>query len=959
MKEYCFTEYHCKYYSHFLTRYSLNEKDRLSMSLFNAAVDLNPHQIEAALFAVRSPLSKGVILADEVGLGKTIEAGLVLCQYWAERKRKILIITPASIRKQWALELESKFNLPVSVLDRNSFNNRQSDIQTFLKKEIIIVSFNFASMIKNDIKLIPWDLAVIDEAHKLRNSYRKSNVVGQNIKWATEGIKKLLITATPIQNSLLELYGLASMIDDCLFGDLTAFRAQFMNNSNIRELKERMIPFCKRTLRKQVIEYVNYTERKAITIPFNPTDSEQIFYEQISEFLTKEDLMSIPKKQKHLTQLIMRKLLASSSNAILGTLHLLQQRIELLKKKKVTDKSLLNSFITDDDIDNDLLDDILNSDDDDSFDTEESTIDLPAIDAESNLINALIKAGNQIGIDTKTKSLLSALEIGFRKMEENEAKQKAVIFTESRRTQEYLFEFLESNGYQDKVLMFNGSNKDKRANYIYSKWLNSNTHSGKVSGSRDIDIRTALVEAFSDDTMIMIATEAAAEGVNLQFCSLVINYDLPWNPQRIEQRIGRCHRYGQKHDVVVINFLNEKNAADKRVLELLSEKFELFDGVFGASDEVLGILESGVDFEKRIFNIYQGCRSKDEIEKAFQLLQSEMETAIKERMQDTQKLLIDNFDEDVHSRLKMQLESTKTILDFYSDKFWKISQFILEKDANFYDDSHRFLLHRTLGDKIFKGEYRLISKENAVGNEDPKTDHFLYRMSHPLGEIVIDLAKKLNSSPIELDFNITDHSNHIHVVEQLKGFSGFIQLIKLTIDTYEKEEHLIFTCFKKSGDIIDQETCEKLFLCEAKKGGGILIPEEVQTKLNLESERQVNASVSLSLERNNKFFNEAREKLEKWAEDMILSSEKALKDTKEQIKLLKRESRLATSLEEQTIIQHKIQNLEKLQRKQRQDIFKAEDEIMEKRDILIDQLEKRLSSKQEKEILFVAKWKVV
>ena len=116
-------------------------------------------------------------------------------------------------------------------------------------------------------------------------------------------------------------------------------------------------------------------------------------------------------------------------------------------------------------------------------------------------------------------------------------------------------------------------------------------------------MRSALVDYFRDNGRIMIATEAAAEGINLQFCSLVVNYDLPWNPQRIEQRIGRCHRYGQEHDVVVVNFLNRRNEADKRVFQLLSEKFRLFDGVFGASDEVLGALESGVDIERGSRNL--------------------------------------------------------------------------------------------------------------------------------------------------------------------------------------------------------------------------------------------------------------------------------------------------------------------------------------------------------------------
>ena len=194
------------------------------------------------------------------------------------------------------------------------------------------------------------------------------------------------------------------------------------------------------------------------------------------------------------------------------------------------------------------------------------------------------------------------------------AARKALIFTESRRTQEYLKTFLESHGYGGQVVLFNGTNGGPEATAIYERWVEKNRDTGRASGSRAVDVRTALIEHFRDEATILLATEAAAEGINLQFCSLVINYDLPWNPQRIEQRIGRCHRYGQKHDVVVINFLNERNEADRRVLELLGEKFSLFNGVFGASDEVLGTIESGVDFEKRILAIYQECRTPEEIE---------------------------------------------------------------------------------------------------------------------------------------------------------------------------------------------------------------------------------------------------------------------------------------------------------------------------------------------------------
>ena len=223
--------------------------------------------------------------------------------------------------------------------------------------------------------------------------------------------------------------------------------------------------------------------------------------------------------------------------------------------------------------------------------------------------------------NAKGLALLQALQTGFRKAAELGAEDKAIIFTESRRTQDYLVRLLSQHGYEGQIVLFNGTNSDPESKETYKRWKERHQGSDQVSGSPTADMRAALVEQFRSTAKIMIATEAAAEGINLQFCSMVVNYDLPWNPQRIEQRIGRCHRYGQKHDVVVINFLNQANAADQRVFELLDEKFRLFSGVFGASDEVLGAIESGVDFERRIVDIYQDCRTTEAINAEFEQLQ--------------------------------------------------------------------------------------------------------------------------------------------------------------------------------------------------------------------------------------------------------------------------------------------------------------------------------------------------
>lgn len=965
------TAYHAKYFACELTRIGGAGMERLSRSLFDACVDLNPHQIEAALFAFRSPISKGVLLADEVGLGKTVEAGLVLCQLWAERRRRLLVICPASIRKQWALELAEKFNLPTVILDAKEYRDRQARgvPNPFEADEIVITSMHFASARASDVRPAQWDLVVIDEAHKLRNAYRPSNRMGQNIRWALEDRRKVLLTATPLQNSLLELYGLSTLIDDHLFGDLASFRTQFVNvGGNLEDLRNRLRTFSIRTLRRQVVEYIQYTERRLITRPFKPTEQEHKLYEAVSAFLQRTDTYALPHRQRHLTALIVRKLLASSPQAVAATLEAMRDRLIAIRDNLPVPEELAERLIADEEIEDELLDEMIDSpsqplSDEDSEEQPKAPAEAeqaePAIDrqkllAEIDELNRYSQWARSIGIDTKTRSLIKALEIGFEKMAEMGAAQRAVIFTESRRTQSYLRDFLEANGYAGRVITFNGTNKEPETTAIYERWVKANEGSGRATGSRPVDVRTAIIEHFRDLGQILIATEAAAEGVNLQFCSLVVNFDLPWNPQRIEQRIGRCHRYGQKHDVVVINFLNEKNEADQRVYELLEEKFSLFSGVFGASDDVLGSIESGVDFERRVLDIYQQCRTPQEIEAAFRRLRHELDEKIQTRMAETRQKLLEHFDEDVHARLRLNLEGARQQLDRVGMMFWRLTRFVLEGRGRFDDATLTFELENPPHEGIPPGHYRLISKE-----QENVPGAFLYRLSHPLGEYVLQKGKELATPAARVIFDISGRPTRIALVEAQTGRSGWLHLQRLVIDSFEREEYLLFSGFDDEGRALDQETMEKMFHCEAKAEPLPSLPFDVEARLAAEADRHAQATISRSLETNNRHFQEAREKLEKWADDMVLAAEKELKDTKERIKALTRQARLATTTEEQHALQKQIQELERQKRRQRQRIFDVEDEIMAKRDGLIEKLEKRMRQRTNVEPLFTIRWSVV
>ena len=970
--------YHAKYYAHELTRrHAADGVDRLSQSLFDASVDLNPHQIEAALFALRNPLQEGVLLADEVGLGKTIEAALVVCQYWAERRRRLLVICPASLRKQWAQELHDKFAVPTTVVDAVSLRKQSAgDILATLQRQVggavVIMSYQFAAKLEAELRAVPWDVVVIDEAHKLRNAHRASNRTGQALKRALQGRKKLLLTATPLQNSLMELYGLSTLIDEHLFGDETAFRKQFMNSgTGLDELRERLASFAKRTLRRDVLEYIKYTERKALTQPFNPTDDEQALYERISAFLQKEDSYALPKQQRHLTALILRKLLASSSHAVAATLVTIRERLQgLLTADKTEDdgSQLVEQLVAEDDLEQDYLEEEASEADEDT----EAPTPAPAeddktgaakdahavraaISAEIAELTAFVDAAQALQTDTKAQALLKALGLGFSKMAELRAPRKAIIFTESKRTQEYLHRFLSANGHAGKLVLFSGTNNHEESTAIYQRWLEEYKGTDRVTGSPQVDRRTALIDQFRKDdgtgAEIMIATEAAAEGVNLQFCALIINYDLPWNPQRVEQRIGRSHRYGQRFDVVVINFLNTRNQADQRVLELLTEKFNLFSGVFGASDEVLGRIEGGLDFEKRILQIYDTCRQPEQIEAAFNALQAELEDVIADRIKDTQFQLLENFDEDVHDRLKLRLQDAEARLDKLGRWFWGVTCFALNGRARFDEQSYAFSLSAP-PTGIASGRYQLIR-----GAAQPDMLAHAYRLSHPLGEWSIDASLNAATPVATLELDYGKYGARVSVIERLRGMSGWLTLARLEVTAFETTEALLFSGLTDDGQVLDQETCEKLMAIPAA-GKPTPLSITVPEALLANSQRAVAATIAQVLEANQRLFNEERDKLERWADDKLLAAEEALKNTKARIAQLKRDARKAATLQEQDGIQRELSELERKQRRLRQEIFAVEDEIIAKRDELIASLQQRLQEKTSNETLFSVRWQV-
>lgn len=636
--------------------------------LLNANIEINPHQINAFCAALQALHTGGIVLADEVGLGKTIEAGLVLKYVIDSGAKHILIALPATLRKQWEIELQEKFGLEACILDRPTVEGDIYYWKNWLEKPrdvcIALASYDYSSKLMNRFPNVKWDFIVIDEAHNLRNVFHGTKRA-KRLYDLTKGIPKILLTATPLQNSLTDLHGLISFIDPRIFGSERLFSKRFIEGEDYAELKRELAPVLYRTLRRDVAKYMEFRKRTCRTIDFTLSPDEAELYMRVNNFLKRDVLFSIPTANRGLIVLVIRKLLASSSYALIETFEVLRKRLEKLYEG-TRSANAQEGF--------DLFWEFVEDEIDEADMEEEEDPDIifqkQQIQAEIDEVDAILAAAEHIKVNAKIVALKQAVQTALQFQEENGIPQKVVVFTESKRTQKYIAAEMRKDGFaEEDILLFNGDFDDAMTDKIYRAWQVKNF--GGPNYGRSVEYKHAIVDFFKENAKILIVTDAGSEGLNLQFCNTVINYDLPWNPQKIEQRIGRCHRYGQKYDVVAINLLNTQNEADRRVYEILSSKFELFDGVFGASDVALGTLESGISFERMVLDIYQHCDTRAEFKKAFDKLDRQLDAKRNKKARELRTLLMTESEDAKGAAL----DATKIAIDEYLKDVEYWSQF--------------------------------------------------------------------------------------------------------------------------------------------------------------------------------------------------------------------------------------------------------------------------------------------
>ncbi|WP_027992447.1 SNF2-related protein [Sinorhizobium meliloti] len=958
-----YTHYHSKFFAHRIMLEGRSE-EAFAKSLSTARVDMKPHQVEAARFALHSPLSKGVILADEVGLGKTIEACLVIAQKWAERRRNIVLITPASLRTQWQQELQEKFSLPSYILDAKTYRDAMKDgqRQPFDNKSgIIITSYQYAARKADEIHRIGWDLVVIDEAHRLRNVYKKGgSAQAKKLKEALSSRFKVLLTATPLQNSLMELYGLVSVVDDHFFGDEQSFRVMYgraVDKQSLLSLRRRMAPLYKRHLRRdvQAAGHVNYTNRLAVTFDFEPYSLEEELYEGVSAYLQNPNTIAFGSKPNQLVLIGARKTLGSSVAAIIL---FLENVIARLKRNQVADVSVVEDIDDTAEVAEEIADDAVlaaggdEDEQDDNGDAAAPGIDPKKLAAEIAELEGYLSLARKLGANSKGDKLINRLPEVLDEVVAREGRRKAVIFTESVRTQNYLADLLSTNGYEGQIVLMNGSNSDPESQRIYKAWLKERAGTDAVSGSKSADMKSAIVNAFkSDEKTILIATESGAEGINLQFCSLLINFDLPWNPQRVEQRIGRCHRYGQKIDVTVVNMLNRKNQAEKRIYELLSNKFKLFEGLFGASDQVLGAIESGIDFEKKVLAVVQSCRTEAQVIEEFQKLEAELDEQIKADMAETRQQLFDLFDASIVDMLRQRGGEIERTMSDFERRLWLVARAELP-EAIFRND----------GLPSFDHQGKTWS---TVWPEADQRGWQFFRLGDgTLADRLVQTALERDLSETKLSFSYKayrdDGQPRLSDLEPYVGKTGWLRVSLLKAETaMGSRDSLVLAAITDEEEVLAHDTAERLFQLPSSSSE---VDSVYPTNQMADIDRAALADAHRSAEdENRKWLDEETVKLEAYAEDLERANDLRVKELDAEARTARKALRGNQSipLTEKLAEERRIKRLEEERDELKLSTFKTLREIRKEVDGKLDEVAAKLAITPKVTAVMTIRWEIV
>jgi adenine-specific DNA-methyltransferase len=693
----------------------------------------------------------------------------------------------------------------------------------------------------------------------------------------------LLLTATPMQNSLAELWGLVQYVEPTgtLLGDIATFREVFCSEDDRtlvpgqeHELKRRLAMVQRRTLRRQAQEFLDrpFTQRRCRLYEYAMSDAERSLYDDVSEYLLEPSLYAFAGRQRRLLLIGFHRRMASSISALAASLENVAARLRRLQAGLRSDDTVLT-----------VLEDLEEGDEIEvSSDEPAPPINREALAAEMVRVEGFVSRARSLPNDAKARSFQEAIKVILDLGRDDRGSGKAVVFTESITTQEYLRSLLLAIGLgEDDITLFRGVNDNERAQQALARWQREegSRFAPGARPSREVAVRLALVHEFRTHSKVLVCTEAGAKGLNLQFCETVINYDLPWNPQRIEQRIGRCHRYSQQRDVTVVNFIARDNEAHRLTFEILSQKLDLFGRVLDASDHVLHeprtdapelmVAALSVEFESDLRSIYSRSRTLDEVTREIAALRdkiAERRDAFEKEYERTSQIIESRFDENVRKvfkRLREDLPASLAELD--RDIADLVDGYFTARKVAYHrsDEAGRIVFdvasNAALPAEV--GEERKF----ATGDARSLTGAESLNLGHPLVRAAIALARTWSGgAAVTLQLPLGSSPE----LSALAGKTGLVCVVLIDYAGFEPVQRLV-AAVVVGGTPIDPSLAAKLVRLQASDGAAFTVPVDAQW-LDDAVDEAVFVDQRQVEEGEQKHFEQVIGQLERFVEDKIL-----------------------------------------------------------------------------------------
>lgn len=695
-------------------------------------IDPLPFQIEAVYGYVLKQPHVRFLIADDAGAGKTIMAGLILKEMKLRNlAKRILIVVPSHLKDQWRRELKEKFDEKFVVLDRNTFNAHYGE-NPWEKNNQVITSIDFAKQddIIKTLGSVHWDLVIVDEAHKMA-AYRYGEKIEKTERYKLGEVLSrtsnhlIFLTATPHKGDPENFRLFLDLLVPGFFATPEMVEESLKNKDNplfIRRLKEDLRDFDGKPI---------FTRRFPKTIKFRLSDIEKELYNEVSHYVVEQynkALQTDKKRNVAFALLILQRRMASSTYALLKSLKRRKDKLEKILKGEERREGFVQRIW----VDYEEIEDLEESERwkrEEEWESVTVARDLEELKQEIKTLERLIEKAERIikgEEEVKLKELKEAIEEGFKKIEEMNGRRKILIFTESRDTLDYLVSKIRDWGY--------------KVNFIH--------------GGMDLDDRIKAEKIFRDETEIMVATEAAGEGINLQFCHIMINYDIPWNPNRLEQRMGRIHRYGQQKDVYMFNLVAE-DTREGMVLAKLLDKLDEIREKLGSDRvfDVIGDVFEGSKLYQLIIDAVTNARSMDDILKELDVRPDEEYIAkIREALGES---LATKFID--YTRIKEMADRAKEyrlipeyVEEFFKRAFTKAGGKFREVKGGFIAiDSIPHEIRKIAESDEFKNKYGVMMKQYPKATFDKdlafkNPDAEFISFGHPLLEALLEwVVRKL------------------------------------------------------------------------------------------------------------------------------------------------------------------------------------------------------------------------